>query len=139
MFSEYFEDQECNALMPGIRCCFVTPVGEQCGSIPIRLPQNQVEIFFCIHGELTLRRRSGQVDQLGEQGILLLSDCSHLTSVEIETPLEGVCLTVDDQAIRESFFQLCQGYGTDLDPLGLPCPGVPSYGTAGDLLCDEVL
>ena len=111
MFSEYFAEREWNAPMPGIRCCFVTSAGERCGSIPVQLPQNQMEVFFCTQGELTLRRRSGQEGRLGKQGILLLSDCGHLISAEIEAPLEGICLSVEEQVIRERFFQLCQGYG----------------------------
>lgn len=111
MFREYFEDLEWKTLMPGIRCCFVTPGGDQVRPIPLHLYPDQAEIFFCIHGELTLRRRSGQVDQLGGQGILLLSDCSHLASVEVGVPLEGICLAVDCQEAENGFSQRCQSYG----------------------------
>lgn len=114
MFSEYFIDEDWQTLMPGIRCCMFAPQQTDEGdlqAVSIQMRQSNVEILFCIHGKLVLHHRSGQLEQLGDQEILLITDCSNLDSAEVEAPLEGVCLVVDCMAAQESLKRLCQIYG----------------------------
>lgn len=113
MFKEYFAEDTWVQVMPGIySCIFHEKKSERVSKpIPVKLATGVSEIFFCIHGKITFRRDTGQVEQLTDQGILLLSDCGHLEEVKVQKPLEGICLCICRAAAGESLSRLCEAYG----------------------------
>lgn len=114
MFHEYFSNENWIQTMPGIYSCLLhqDKVNEPYPqSLPIQLSSGMVEILFCIRGKITFHQNTGQIDQLGNQSILLFSDCNHLNNAEVDEPIEGVCLCVNSITAKDSLSFLCQAYG----------------------------
>ncbi len=114
MFSEYFSNEKWVQTMPGIYSCLLhqDPSDKQYPRpLPIQLSPGVAEILFCIRGRITLHRNTGQIDQLRNQSILLLSDCNRLSNAEVNEPLEGICLCINSRAAKNSLSYLCQAYG----------------------------
>lgn len=114
MFTEYWSAEVWQAIMPGVRVCAIGPQpckGHLPKELPIQLTPACVEVLFCLGGSLSLRQKIGGITRLSAQEILLLSHCENLERVEIQTTLEGFCLSVDCVAARDSFAELCRSYG----------------------------
>lgn len=114
MFREYFAGETWVQTMPGIYSCLLNKEKSEkqySKQLPVKLASGISEILFCIRGKITFRRNTGQMDQLGNQGILLISDCNQLKDAVIDEPLEGVCLCICRSAASNSLSRLCQAYG----------------------------
>lgn len=114
MFSEYFANANWAQTMPGISSCFFQQKKEEeryPQKLPVRLSSQSVEILFCIRGKITLYRNSGQIEQVENQSIVLLSNCESLSRSVIEEPMEGICLRIDKGAAKSSLSSLCDAYG----------------------------
>lgn len=114
VFKEYFTEDTWGQTMPGIYSCVFNEKksdNEDAKQIPVKLAAGVSEIFFCTRGRIIFRRDTGQMDHLTDQGIMLLSDCSHLEEVVIQEPVEGICLCIYRAAAGESLSRLCEAYG----------------------------
>lgn len=114
MFREYFTDADWVQTMPGIESCVIAPqsdAGRAPEAVPVCLPPATVEILFCIRGQMNFQRTTGQPVHLGNQRIMLLSSCDGIRAAEVEQPLEGVCLRIDEGAASDSLRALCRLYG----------------------------
>lgn len=114
MFREYFTDIDWVQTMPGIDSCVICQqrsAGTGPEELPVCLPPATVEILFCIRGQITFQRTKGQPVQLGHQQVMLLSCCDGIGSAQVEQPLEGVCLRIDERAASDTLRMLCRLYG----------------------------
>lgn len=111
MLEEFLEKQVPLApVMPGTRACVFSLRDVPC-SLPLRLAPMHFETLFCLKGAMALTRRDGSVFRLGPQQVLLLSDLSCLSEVSVETPLEGILVSVDALNARESLKTICSLMG----------------------------
>lgn len=114
MFKEYFTNATWVQTMPGIDSCILHEEESKSDSlkpIPVTMSFDASEILFCIRGKITFRRKTGQVDQLTDQGIVLISDTSQLEDVTICGDFYGICLSICRTAANGSLVKLCQAYG----------------------------
>ena len=114
MFGEYFTDANWVQTMPGIYSCILHQENlEKYGTTPLslQLSSGVSEVIFCTQGKIVLERNSGQIDQLENESILLISDCGQLREVKVLEPLEGIFLCVHRSTAKSSLTQLCRVYG----------------------------
>ena len=113
MFTEFFQHEQWDCVMPGIHYCrFGQPTeGKKPPKLTAKLKPGHIEILFCTAGSLTLHRRSGLQERLAPQEILLLSDSKDIQSAQPGPCFEGLCLSVDRTQAQESFRNLCASFG----------------------------
>ena len=105
MLTEYLHSIQWHQTIPGIHAaCFSVDSSEDGfpAGLPVALKPSHFEVLFCCSGSLLLGLKNASPISVGPQEILLLSDCSNVSSAQITSPLEGVCLSIDTASIQES-------------------------------------
>ena len=113
MLAEYFSDASWQPAAPGIVMCTVSKWNGP-DEVPLRIGRKQLEIFFCQDGCLTIGRPSGAEESVRSNAVLLLSDCCRLARMQVEQPLDGICLRVDQNVVRPSFEAACRDLHLEL-------------------------
>lgn len=104
--------------MPGVQVCrFALSGGPQAPmrEIPVRGLPLHFETLFCLRGRLTIKPLLGEPHVIEAPGILLLSDCSTLSSCLCSGDLCGILIAADAKAAKESLMAVCSTLGMDLD------------------------
>ena len=106
MFAESQNYEGWRLSMPGVSICTCSGSGLT-GDLPLAMERAHSEAFFCTGGRMTITRRSGVQEVIEAREILLLSDCSDLQQVTVDSPLEGIMIHVEQIAAGETFRNLC--------------------------------
>ena len=117
MLTEYLEgipapETQWSQVMGGVRACRFSLASSVSSEPPaLMLCPLHFEALFCLGGGMTLIRRDREALSLGAGGILLLSDISGLSGVQVDGPIAGILVAVDARNSRESFAALRQLLG----------------------------
>ena len=83
------------SFLPGIQTCHfsVCHKKEFPFSIDIEHSTGVTDLIFCISGSMNLKRKDGAFLTLNQDEILVISDSSMLTSLQISTPISGILVS----------------------------------------------
>ena len=102
MLAEYLSDAQWQSAAPGISMCTISQWTGS-GEVPLQMKNHHLEIFFCQGGSLLLQRCAGAAERIRSNAVALFSDCSGLSGLCQEQPLDGVCLCIDCAAAASDF------------------------------------
>lgn len=93
--------------MAGVQICDFYCAPPQNTLLPILEPHH-CEALFCQRGGIVLQMKNGQRIPLKQYEILLLSDIAAIQEAMIQNePFQGILITVDSLAARDSLTQIC--------------------------------